>query len=203
MPNIEQPSAQSFPLISVPQLRSRGWTDTLIQHHLAVHDETRPNPKYPNAGNRMKLYRLTRVEEAEASDAFQKALLRSNARKAAARKGVATKSEKMQDYLDNLTIAIDSIEKDTLIGLAKENSRSKLLPVEQDCVNYLRHVASKYEDELQNLYGKVGANDAYFDIKEMVLNAIAEKYDWLSDECDRQIEAAHKKQREREKQERF
>lgn len=190
-------------LFTTPQLKSRGWTKSLIQSFLMLPDETRPNPKYPNAGSPMKLYRCDRVEEIEASDDFREAKRRADARKESAKKGVATKSEKMWDYIDNLTIEVPLMEKEELIEAARRNSYSLdlrdgiCLSIERMCVNYLRHCATKYEYELAAIARKTGAADAYFDIKKMVLDAIADKYDWLAAECHWQ-----KKQTEKEREER-
>ena len=54
-------------------------------------------------------------------------------------------------------------------------------------VNFLRHCWTKYENELAEIAGKVGAPEAYVTIKQMVLDEITEQYPWLAAECDRQL----------------
>lgn len=180
-------------LFTTSELKSRGWTDSLIRKFLEEHDETRPNPKYSNAGSPMKLYRRDRVERIEKSEEFREAKRKADDRKVSAKKAVETKLKKMQDYLDNLIIEVPKMKKETLIAAARQNSYLLDLPDhvefsdERNCVNFLRHCETKYESELANIAGKTGASDAYYEIKEKVLNAIAEQYDWLVEECDRQI----------------
>jgi hypothetical protein len=52
----------------------------------------------------------------------------------------------------------------------------------------LRHRLAKYHNQLEEIAGKVGAGDAYFDIKRQVHWAIGFEYSWLKAECDRQNE---------------
>ncbi len=46
--------------------------------------------------------------------------------------------------------------------------------------------SNQLETALDEIAGKVGVGDAYMEIKTKVLEAIAEEYDWLWDECWRQ-----------------
>lgn len=55
------------------------------------------------------------------------------------------------------------------------------------CVNYIRHQLTTYDNELYNLIGKIGRDDAYENFKKAVLEKIAEKYPKYADECKRQI----------------
>jgi hypothetical protein len=67
-------SRRKYPLynrfISVPELKTRGWTATAIRQFLGEHDEQRPNPQYPGAAP-MRLYLTERVLEAEATKDFR------------------------------------------------------------------------------------------------------------------------------------
>lgn len=78
-------------------------------------------------------------------------------------------------------------------NLSHLDYRSDFLTTERMCVNYLRHCETRYEQELASIAGKAGARDAYYDIKELVLFAIADQYDWLEEECDRQIKEMRRK----------
>ena len=181
-------------LLTTSELKDRGWTKTLIRRFLPTADATEPNPKYPNAGHPMKLYQLKRVEAAEATDEFRAASILSMKRKESAQKGVLTKEAKMQDYVDNLIVEVPHLEKEELIGKARKNFLSLDVPdsdsmtTERICVNYLRHCLTSYENVLDSIAGKTGCQDAYFEIKEMVLQEIAATYDWLNQECDRQLD---------------
>jgi hypothetical protein len=55
-------------------------------------------------------------------------------------------------------------------------------------VNYLRHRLSRYDSELERLFGKVGVRDAYAALNLKVYSAIADAYPELADECRRQEE---------------
>jgi len=50
-------------------------------------------------------------------------------------------------------------------------------------VNMLRHCFSNYEYELESLYGKVGKDDGYVQLKSRILEKIEEVYPYLSDAC--------------------
>lgn len=67
---------------------------------------------------------------------------------------------------------------------ASEHSDPEFL--ERIRVNYLRHNSCRYEHHLEMIAGRVGTKDAYLEIKEKVLDAIAEVYPWLGAECLRQ-----------------
>jgi hypothetical protein len=53
-------------------------------------------------------------------------------------------------------------------------------------VNYIRHQLTDYEQRLGLLFGRVGTKEAYPILKEKILDAIAENYPELSNECIRQ-----------------
>jgi hypothetical protein len=60
--------------------------------------------------------------------------------------------------------------------------------LERITVNYLRHVLSSYEGEIERVYGKVGMRQANKEISRKIYAAISEAYPWLKDECGRQLE---------------
>lgn len=174
--------------LSKPNLKSRGWTDSLIRDFLEQPDETRPNPSYRNAGNPMSFYKRERVEMIEITPEFLQAKKLADERKSNAKKGVTTKLQKIREYVENLVIDVPYLEHELLVQTANKELRT--LPHEIDmifdermCVNFLRHRMTKYESELSKIAGKTGGRGAYYDIKEKVLEAIAEKYDWLEEEC--------------------
>lgn len=45
---------------------------------------------------------------------------------------------------------------------------------------------TRYEEELERIFGKVGVNEAYLDLRSKIFDAIAEAYPDLADECHRQ-----------------
>ncbi|WP_199434208.1 hypothetical protein [Qaidamihabitans albus] len=70
------------PYIAAPELKDRGWTETMIKALLGTPDDTAPNPGGRNAP-RMRLWLFTRVEQVEASDGFRRRLALADARRAA------------------------------------------------------------------------------------------------------------------------
>lgn len=184
------------------ELKGNGWTDGLIKKFLPIPDRTALNPKYASAPM-MKLYSQDRVKAIEASPEFIEALAKAESRKVSARKAVETKRKRMTEYLENLTIEVPVLEFDELKRRASENFRSLELSDrveisdERMCVNYLRHCLTTYERELKGIAGKTGATDAYYEIKEKVLDAIWEEYPWLADECQQQLSRMWKEQSDR------
>jgi hypothetical protein len=57
-------------LLSVPELRARGWTLSAIAQFLATHDDERSNPVHKD-GAPMKFYRRVRVEMIEQTKEFR------------------------------------------------------------------------------------------------------------------------------------
>lgn len=94
-------------LYSVPELKVRGWTDTAIKRFLPDEpDDTRDNPKYPNAGAPMKLWlrsRVHRVERTKGFLAWREGVAR---RKQAAQKAVATRENNMVRQMEEAEITI-------------------------------------------------------------------------------------------------
>lgn len=179
------------------QVLKRGWTKGLIDRFLGDADELRENPYY-RSSSPMKLYKAQRVEKSETLPEFLEAQRNRRGKRQAAQKALQTKKQKTAEYVASVKIEVPMIEKCTLIQKAcahfnswsqrdrwaSENSDPTFL--ERICVNYLRHCLTEYEGYLRKIAGKVGVGDVYIELKTKVLNAIAEKYEWLADECDRQ-----------------
>jgi hypothetical protein len=55
--------------MTIPTLKARGWTETLIRQYLGAPDSSCPNPYYRSAAP-MRLYARARVEAVEASPAW-------------------------------------------------------------------------------------------------------------------------------------
>jgi hypothetical protein len=198
--------------LAVSQIKARGWTDALIARFLGDPDGLRPNPHY-RSGPPMKLYKWQRVEQAEASTEFREAQDARKKRRDAAQKALATKKQKIADYLENVKVEVPQLPREKLIRLACDNynasrperksdaplatEHSDPVFLERICVNYLRHCLTKYETHLDEIAGKVGARDAYLDIKTKVLEEIAAEYDWLWDECWRQERRMQEQEMER------
>lgn len=190
----------------IPQswVKQRGWSDRLIKDLLGEPDEYAVNRFY-KSGPPMRLFLLSRVETAEHSEAYLKSRKAGEKRREAAKKAVETKRKKTRDYLDTVVIKVPQVEKDELLRQAcdhwmqlqydREDFFAECDPktsspefLHRITVNYLRHQLTRYERHLVDIYGLVGARDAYLEIKTKVLSEIAETYYWLAAECQRQID---------------
>lgn len=187
-------------------LRARGWTGGLIKRFLPKPDSTSTNPHYQSAAP-VKLYSASRVRRIEATKKFQAAREKVAGRKAGAAQAVRTKREWMDRHVAGIKVEVPVLLRDELIRRAcesynsldrSEKAESYASPssdpafIARICVNYLRHCLTGYERELAQICGRVGAATGYVEVKERVLDTIAERYDWLADECDEQIRRAHR-----------
>ncbi len=180
--------------LSVSDLKKRGWTAALIARFLGAPDELRTNPHYSSA-RPMRLYKIERVEQVESSVEFRQAQDSRKGKIKASQKALATKKQRIAEYIATVEIKVPELAKEELIrracdnynawtngdSWASEHSSQEFL--ERICVNYLRHCLTEYETHLRKVAGKVGARDAYRMIKTKVLKAIGDKCDWLAEEC--------------------
>jgi hypothetical protein len=182
-------------------LKLRGWTDSLIKRFLPKADKLATNPHY-KSGPPMRLYYVARVEAIEASPEFIAQKEQLSPRREAAARAVATKRAKMDAYLEEIEITVPELGRDSLIDQACKHYNAKNWDrdncassssdpefLDRICVNYLRHVLTEYEARLNEISGQVGAAEAYCDIKEEALWAIADAYPFLAAECRRQTSA--------------
>ena len=195
---------------SVPDLRSRGWTDTMIRRLLDDPDRRRPNPYYRSAAP-MRLYRITRVEEMERSTTFVtwagKAVLRSARAKAVAER----KAQELLGQVATMQIVVPRLDVDRLRdkAIAQYNQRqqertlngrretwqdvepaspaSSPVFLERITVNYVRHRLTSYDRNLERVAGQIGVAQAVTAIRKRIYAAIAETYPHLALECERQL----------------
>jgi hypothetical protein len=183
-------------------LKSRGWTDRLIELFAGNPDRVVRNP-YSSQSPDMKLYLISRIEGIEQQDNFKIELEKSLVRQKR-RKDVAIKTKaKTFDWVNSLPKPeFESKDKSKLIILACEHYNDlwsfrgkydKIASPTDDVnfinritVNYLRHACSDYEEYLFNSRGKVGANEARILIKLFILKSIGEFHPWLKQECNNQ-----------------
>ncbi len=188
--------------LAISQIKKRGWTDALIRQFLGVCDAERVNPHY-RTGPPMRLYRRARVIQLESSVEFQAAQQGRKGKREAAAKAVQTKRRLIAEYVASVEIKVPQFAREDIIRRACEhynghqmfrrdggdafaNAQSDPEFINRIVVNFLRHCMTEYEQHLDKISGKVGAADAYLEIKTKVLDAIAEDYDWLATECSNQ-----------------
>ena len=189
-------------LISKPGLRDRGWTDTMIQRYLPIHDAEKANPYYKCAAP-MKLYMIDRIIKIEKRKSFMEMLAKSKERKALAQKAVTTKIDKVREFANSIDIDIPLSPKDQLIWEAcnsyndHKEYQAILNGYDRDwhvagphsddaflariCQNYLRHNCTDYDDMLDKLFGKVGVSVGHDIIKKRINDRIRELYPWIKE----------------------
>ena len=117
----------------------------------------------------------------------------------AATQAVETKREALRQYVREVEIRVPQIPYDRLLARAVHhyNDRRDLdgdpanldsppAFLERIAVNYLRHHLTSYEENLAEVYGKVGVPFAIQSIRSKVYGAIASAYPQLRQECERQ-----------------
>lgn len=185
---------------SVSELRARGWTRTLIERFLPQPDAKKPNPRFRSTAP-MKLYRRERVEAIEATEEFWVARRESEFRKSAAKKAVATKTALTLKMAKELPVNVPQIPLDKLLKLAvrhyealHDDRRSATCKPwgevdafrDRICVNYLRHSAIQYHENLEEIAGKTGKAQAYLVLWQRIGEKVKAKYPMLAAEFDRQ-----------------
>lgn len=177
----------------------RGWTDLLIKRFLPEPDLITTNPYYKSSPE-MKLWLIDIIDEIEQKPEFKAMFYSASNRKKSANKAVETKKSQILSYVRNIKIIIPDIDKEQLIQKACEsyNNHKSWLSYERGydftpasptsdeyflnriTLNYLRHRCTRYERELEEIFGKVGTQEAYMILKERINSAILEKYTFLN-----------------------
>lgn len=122
-------------------------------------------------------------------------------RKEAAKKAVITKTKKLFEYINSLKIKIPLMEEDILYKEAIRSYRNMMYSrnkfdideFEGDhryrlMVNYLRHELTQYEQELYDMWGKVGKTEGIDLLRHRIYNAIMRQYPYLKNECIKQMQ---------------
>ena len=181
-----------------PELKSRGWTNGMIDKFMPEHDAERYNPYFKRAG-KMKLYEKSRVMEIEAREDFKEALSIGRKRREIYLGVAVRKRREMIEWVMNLNISIPSIEKNKLIeracrqynewnlsnsGYGSKYEFEEATPMSNDkflariCTNYLRHKCTSYERHLNKMFGKVGVREGHDVLQARINDAIHEMYPW-------------------------
>ena len=186
-------------LFSVSELKDRGWTDTAVKRFLPEPDDTRPNPRYSQAGAPMKFYLIARVKRMERTKGWQAWQVGVAERRAAAKRGVSTKEQKLLEQVESIEITVPAMSAEDLARRAVEHynalwsGRKKRASLSDSSeflarisVNYLLHQLTEYDEHLDKIAGKTGAHDARTDLRSCIYSAIAGAYPHLADECLKQ-----------------
>lgn len=196
MEHKERPS-----MVSMSGLKTRGWTATMIRAFLDKPDREAPNPHYRSAAP-MKLYFLWRIEAIEATTEWAISSVKASTISALAKKAAESRRCDLLDEINRLSVSIPQLSRKELVFRACKHYNAYALERDKDSradsdsdkafldritVNYLRHEMSIYEDSLDQVYGRIGAEAARGNIRMKVYEAIAETYPELAEECTRQL----------------
>jgi hypothetical protein len=189
---------------NLKELKERGWTDSKILLWLKEPDELRKNPFYKSAGLQ-KLYLIERVIEQENTEMFlewkNKSIIKREKLSNAQLKIHEKKREELFQYINDLNIEIGKEHKTALYKRAvnhynnlwvSRGNYDKFIVYDKSLeeteffnritINMLRHENEHYEEELYNMFGKTGNNEAYFLLKERIYNEIIKVYPFLGKE---------------------
>lgn len=176
-------------------LLRNGWSKTLIAKLLGEPDARK---KMSGRTNPTCLYRIERVIDAEASEAFVLAQDKLAKRRAAATIAVKTKTDDLMAAVESMPISVRVLEAATLQKLAirayNDFSRNDNfashgddpLFLERIQVNFIRHELTQYDHALERTAGKTGKQKAISAIRARVYDAIAAAYPAYLEECARQ-----------------
>lgn len=179
----------------------RGWTPKLIKDFLGEPDRRTENPMYKCAAP-MCLYDLRKVKRIERTRKFQEEAPKAQERSRRAARAAEKRKADLLAKIEAVDVQVPVLPYEQLVRRACESyndhksGESDLLRatpesapefLDRICVNYLRHELTEYENHLESVFGKAGAEDARVEIKLRILDAISEVYPELSAECSRQV----------------
>ena len=188
-------------MLSLRQLKERGWTAAMVRDLLGDPDTKRPNPVY-RSGAPMGLWSEARVAAAEADPAFRARKAKAGKRSAASSEVAAHKRADLVALAASLPVEVPHLPRDVLVrracssynawhegslGYEPATPASDPAFLVRIMVNFLRHELSSYEVQLDGLLGKVGRAAAGQVIRGRVYGAIGEAYPYLAGECARQL----------------
>ena len=186
---------------NIKQLKERGWTQSKINSWLKEPDATIANPIYRSASP-SKLFLIARVKRQEKNKRFIEWIDKSKSKRQKLSKTLkevnANKRRELIMYINSLNITIPKMSYSKLTKLAIEHyndlwhSRGRYEKVatalddraflNRICINMLRHEQEIYEEELYNLFGKIGKEEGYLILKEKVNSEICKIYPLLFEE---------------------
>lgn len=181
-------------MITLSELRDRGWTAKMIKDYGLQPDELKDNPHYLCAAP-MKLYDLRRIKRIESRAWFKKRYAESLPRRAAAQKAAETKYNKMMAFIESIPITIPDWPKEEAFTKAVKHYNElwvyergwedKYIPnyrcldrntLERITTNMFRHAQTDYDNILFKCYGKVGVSAAHDYLQKKINDLVHQKY---------------------------
>ena len=195
------------PLLTMAQLKARGWTPTLVKKFLGSPDATKPNPHYRSAAP-MQLYSLARVEVVEQEDTWKQAATSAAARSTVGKTVATRKAAELVAQAEQLAVTVIRLPLDKLLKNAIDSynafheellwerghdyepatEQSDPAFLDRITVNYIRHNLTEYDSHLEELAGRIGVREAGKVIRNKIYAAIAAQYPEYAEECKRQMQ---------------
>ncbi len=192
-------------LLTMTQLKERGWTAALVKKFLDPPDATRPNPHYKSAAP-MRLYTASRVEAAGSCEDWKTAVARARTRSEVGKAVAARKAADLVKEAEQLPITVTRLPLDQLRkrAIASYNAfheellwerghdyetadaQSDPAFLERITVNYIRHHLTAYDTHLEEVAGRIGVSQAIATIRRRVYAAIEATHPEYAEECQRQ-----------------
>jgi hypothetical protein len=166
-----QPETSDTPkMLSLKDLKERGWTAALVKQFLGEPDALKPHP-YSRKAAPMQLYSPARVEQAESQEEWKQTKARVSLRSQASKTVAARKAAELVERAEQMRIT----------------------------VNYLRHHLTAYDTHLEQVAGQIGVRQAGNVIRRRMYDEVAKAYPELAEECQRQMQARYGESPEVEK----
>lgn len=194
--------------LSTAGLRARGWTPGMMRQLLGEPDLLRANPHF-RAAPQTRLYSIERVEAVERSEEFRAASAVAARRSAAARAAALRRRREVLVRIAAEPIEVPRLAPDRLAALAVEYrnrldeeralwrrghvpdtatvDRAEPRALDRWKVDYLRHRLTRYDEILDELYGRTGRAAAEELLRHRIYAAISEAHPALARECARQL----------------
>ncbi|MGH6815576.1 MAG: hypothetical protein ACREC6_07725 [Hyphomicrobiaceae bacterium] len=187
-------------MLTKTNLKERGWTEGLIRKCLGDPHKTSPNPHYSSAAP-VKLYLEERVKAAEGTPEFAAAKAIAASRSRSSRAVADRNRAALLVEIESVAIVIPTLTERELCRRAiaswedwnagydrfdGDGRDADLKTVRRWMVNYLRHECTEYDVHIAGLFKRIGKQQAYKKLKARILDAIADKFVYLADECRRQ-----------------
>ncbi len=206
----QQATSNTPKIVSLKDLKERGWTEALIKQFLGEPDVLKPNPYYRKAAP-MQLYSPARIEQAESQEAWQQAKARASVRSQASKMMAARKATELVERAEQMRITVQRLPRETVMeeAIASYNAfhweiawrhgdiwepateQSDPAFLERITVNYIRHHLTSYDTHLEQVAGQSGVRQAGKLIRRRMYDEIARAYPGYAGECQRQMQARY------------
>lgn len=189
--------------LSQSKILERGWTKKMVDTLLAEPDLFKRNPAYKSAPP-MRLYLLSRVEQAEKQPEFVALKSSADKRRKALQPSIDQRRWDTLRRVRNLPIWIKKVslehcQREALQFYYAYHGRDDRIDVnvvkrespeflDRITVNHIRHCRTRYDDMLVQQAGNIGVREAQEIVRAKVYKAIMDTFPELADECLRQLD---------------